>query len=368
MRYFFKLPDLGEGLPDAEIHEWFVKEGDEVNLDQPLVAMETAKAVVDVPAPIVGKVLKLHGKVGDVIPVGAVLVELENQQNQDAGTVVGNMDKSQILLKENAMGIEPASTAIKQANIKATPAVRALARQLNVDLSRLAHKSPITAEDVKQAAEAMESSSCTLATLSGTRRFMAQNLSKVHQETVPVTLMDDADIEHWQETDKTVRIIRAIQAACAEAPELNSHFKINPYSLEIIKEINLGLAIDTPNGLFVPVIHQCEKLTDESLRKKIDELKEKARANHFSPEELKNPSIVLSNFGSIAGRYANPMLVPPAVAIIGIGKSRREVIAVDKKNIANHTILPISFTFDHRAATGGDAARFLRALIGALEA
>ncbi len=365
MTQFFKLPDLGEGLPDAEIHEWFVKEGDEVKLDQPLVAMETAKAVVDVPAPHSGKIRKLHGKVGDVIPVGAVLVEFESEQNQDAGTVVGSIDKSQTLLKENAIGIEPATPSTTAA-IKATPAVRALAKQLNVDLASLAHKNPITAEDVKQAAVKTHSPSSASA-LSGTRRFMAQNLSKIHQETVPITLMDDADIEHWQNSDKTLKIIRAIQAACAKAPTLNAHFKSNPYSLEIIKEINLGLAIDTPNGLFVPVIHHCEKLTDEELRKKINQYKEKAQANHFSPEELKNPSIVLSNFGSIAGRYANPMLVPPAVAIIGVGKSRREVIALDEKAIANHTLLPISFTFDHRAATGGDAARFLSALITALE-
>jgi pyruvate dehydrogenase E2 component (dihydrolipoamide acetyltransferase) len=369
MSQLFKLPDLGEGLPDAEIHEWFVKEGDHVKMDQPLVAMETAKAVVDVPAPQAGKIIKLHGKVGDVVAVGAVLVEFENLDKVAAApTVVGSIESSQTLLQESLIDSQSYSQA--SSRIKATPLVRSLAKQLNVDLSHLAEKiqGPITAEAVKAAAglEQAQASPASMQ-LSSTRRFMAQNLSKIHAETVPVTLIDDADIHHWQDSDKTLRIVRAIQVACKEAPKLNAHFKINPYSLELIKEINLGLAIDTPEGLFVPVIHACEKLSDNELRQKINEYKEKAKANHFSPEELKGASIILSNFGSIAGRYANPMLVPPAVAIIGVGKSRLEPLALDEKNIANHLMLPISFTFDHRAATGGEAARFLHALITALQ-
>lgn len=375
----FKLPDLGEGLPDAEIHEWYIKEGDIVNLDQPLVSMETAKAVVDVPAPYAGKIAKLYGKPGDIIPTGAPLIGFEDESGEakeekraDSGTVVGSIEVSDRILQESPTGITP--TSGEKGGFKATPAVRALAKKLNVNLEDIAPTGPnqtITLEDVTRASEGGSSKNATQEVkgepLQSTRRMMAINMAKSHTEIVPVTLIEDADIYRWPEkTDITARILRAIVAACEAEPAMNAHFYTATLSRQLHKEINIGLAVDTANGLFVPVIKNVANLSDEELRNHINSFKEKAKNQNFAPQDLQNGTITLSNFGTITGRYANPIVVPPTVAIIGIGKTRMAVVPHDGKP-AIHPIMPICLTFDHRAVTGGEAARFLATLIKHLE-
>ncbi len=376
----FKLPDLGEGLPDAEIHQWYVKEGDEVKLDQPLVAMETAKAVVDVPSPYTGRIVTLHGKVGDIIPTGQPLVtyaiageaepssaaQASKVETQiDSGTVVGVIETSDVILQESATGIQVSTQS--RSTIKATPAIRALANKLKVDLANISGTGPggtISAEDVHRAAEAVPTEG---EPLRGVRRIMALQMAKSHAEVVPVTLMDDADIHHWpQKIDITARLIQAIIAACQAEPGLNAHFYTSSLSCKHYAQINVGIAVDTPAGLYVPVLKDVANQSAETLRAQLNTLKEKAKAQAFTPEDLKDATITLSNFGTIAGRYANPIIVPPTVAIIGIGKTRAQPVAHDEK-VAVHKIMPICLTFDHRAATGGEAARFLAALLANLE-
>lgn len=366
----FKLPDLGEGLHEAEIREWYITEGDEVKVDQPIVSMETAKAVVDVPSPYNGRVVKLYGKAGDIIATGAPLISFETAETEpgrkDAGTVVGQIVTGDTILEESPTGVEIKSKT--RSAIKATPAVRALASKLNVDLVTITPTGPhgaITLNDVQNAAQTAAPSKGE--TLHGTRRAMAINMAKAHTEVVPVSLIEDADINSWsKDTDVSLRIIRAIVAACRAEPILNSHFYGSSLSMETFKEINLGIAVDTPFGLFVPVIKDVGKLSAEALRDKINEFKEKARAQNFTPQDLQHATITLSNFGAIAGRYANPMVIPPTVAIVGIGKSRKAIVPVDGAP-AVHTIMPTSITIDHRAVTGGEAARFLAVLIEDLE-
>jgi pyruvate dehydrogenase E2 component (dihydrolipoamide acetyltransferase) len=378
----FKLPDLGEGLPDAEIREWFVNEGDEVSLDQPLVSMETAKALVDIPSPFAGRVLKCYGKAGDVISTGAPLIEfvLENaparppHATTDTGTVVGTIEATNTLLQESPTGIVIKTQASTQG--RATPTIRALANKLGVDLSQLTGtgaRGTITADDVTKAAVLPSSSSpSTTPTmigepLHGNRRIMAQQMAKSHREVVPVTLVEDADLHRWPEnTDVTIRLIQAIVAASKAESILNAHFHGETLSMQLWDEVNIGLAVDTKAGLYVPVIKHVDKKSPIEIREALNALKQKALTQSFSPEDLKGATITLSNFGTIAGRYANPIVVPPSVAIIGVGKSRPTVIAKDGKPVI-HTIMPISLTFDHRAATGGEAARFLAALIADLE-
>ncbi|AML48966.1 branched-chain alpha-keto acid dehydrogenase subunit E2 [Coxiella burnetii] len=372
----FKLPDLGEGLPDATIREWYIAVGDEVKIDQPLVAMETAKALVDVPSPLAGKIEKLFGEVGDVIETGSPLIgfegEAETEEPKDTGTVVGAIETSDTVLEESGAGI-PVKKAAEKKNFKATPAVRMLAKQLGVDLTKITPKSSlISAEEVKQAAQITKTGKTQkiegeLTPLSPVRRAMAQSMSQSHREVVPVSLMDDGDLSAWKgEQDITLRIIRAIEAACQAVPIMNAHFDGETLGYKLNETINIGIAVDTPQGLYVPVLKDVSHQDDTALRNQINRFKELAQSRSFPPEDLRDATIMLSNFGAFAGRYANPILLPPMVTIIGVGRTRDEIVPVDGKP-AVHRILPLSVTSDHRVITGGEIAGFLKQLIDSLE-
>lgn len=358
----FVLPDLGEGLPDGEITQWHVKVGDTIMVDAPLVSIETAKAIVDIPSPYNGKILKLYGEVGSVIPTGKPLVDFETAQRQDSGTVAGEIVVGNTELKEQAMSISHA----KGAGIKILPAVRALAKKYNVDLHTIVPTGPdntITAEDVKKAHEALLRAG-PLEPLKGTRRMMAMVMAQSHAEVVPVTVMEDLDITAWApEKDFTVRMILAIVKACQEEPALNAWFDSEAMGRRILTpQVHVGIAMDTPDGLFVPVIHAAQDKSADQLREEITQLKKSVQDRTIRPEKLQGASITLSNFGKFAGRYASPIVVPPAVAILAVGSSRKEVVVIDNAPTVG-TVLPLSLTFDHRAVTGGEATRFLAALL-----
>ncbi len=373
----FYLPDLGEGLSEAEIHEWFVKEGDTVTLDQPMVAMETAKAVVDVPAPCSGVVAKLYGKVGDIINTGAALIEFVSDVavadastggDADQGSVVGNLQHSVVILEEAATGVIAASGA--GSNVKALPAVRALARQLGVDLARLSgtgNNGQLTKEDVERAAAGNNKPGLANAEpLRGVRRAMSQSMSQSHAEVVPVTLVDDADIHAWPAgTDITLRVIRAMVAGCQAEPALNAWFDGKTVSRALQTSIHLGIAMDAKDGLFVPVLRDVANTDPSTLRQSVDRFKAQLSDRTIPASELQGWTIMLSNFGSLAGRYANPVVVPPCVAILGTGRIREQAVVVGGQVVA-HKIMPLSLSIDHRAVTGGEAARFLAAVIADL--
>ncbi len=367
MRIFY-LPDLGEGLPDAEIIEWYINEGDIVEIDQILVSLETAKATIDIPSPYSGSILKLYGKPHDIIQTGEPLISFDGEethtQTKDTGTVVGEIQQGNTIIQESPTGIH--SQTLRD-NIKALPAVRALAKKLNVDLKNVIPSGPngsITGEDVKNASHKDESS---LIILQGVRRAMAISMQKIYSGVVHATIMDDADINHWKEHDDfTLHLIKVIIKACQAEPNLNAHYDHDSLSLKLFKEINLGLAIDTKEGLFVPVLKDIANRSPEELRNQINIFKQKALNQSFKQEELQESTIALSNYGTMAGRYATPVITPPKVAIIGIGSARKAVVPVDDVP-AVHKILPISLTFDHRPLTGGESARFLLALKNEIE-
>jgi 2-oxoisovalerate dehydrogenase E2 component (dihydrolipoyl transacylase) len=376
----FHLPDLGEGLPDAEIREWYVKEGDTVKVDQPMVAMETAKAVVDVPAPQSGKIIKLFGKAGDVIITGAPLVEFEGGEKEIAqtATVVGALESTDTVLIESATGIAPTTASN---TIKAIPAVRMLAKKLNVDLAQVKATGAggqITLEDVERAtssSSAAQSAATTAMTaipagyeaVRGVRRAMAMTMAQSHSEVVPITLVDDANIHAWPEkTDTTARMIRAITAGCKAEPALNAWFDGKVMARKLHQEINLGIAVDAPEGLFVPVIKDVANKSAAELRTALNTIKEQVKARTIPQEDLKGATIVLSNVGVFAGRYATPIISLPTVAILATGRIREEVVAQQGK-MEIHRLLPLSLSIDHRAVTGGEAARFLAAVIQDLQ-
>lgn len=367
----FRLPDLGEGLAEAEIRQWLVKEGDVVEIDEPMLTVETAKAVVEVPAPRSGKIIKLYGKAGDMMQVGSPLVEFADGEDvikprSDAGTVAGRVEVGNTIIDEPAVGLRPKTATT---GIKATPAVRALAKQLNVDLSNVKATGAggqITAEDVKQS-QKTASPKEGFEPLHGVRRTMVKVMAQSHAEIVPVTLQDDADIHAWaKDTDITARIIRALIAGCRAEPNLNAWYDSKTMSRKLISTIDIGIAVDSDEGLFVPVLKDAAASNPKIWRETLERFKKQIKDRSIPADELRGASIMLSNFGTFVGRYANPIIVPPLVAILGTGKIRDEVVAY-QGNIVIHRILPLSVSMDHCAVTGGEVSRFLQAVINDLE-
>jgi 2-oxoisovalerate dehydrogenase E2 component (dihydrolipoyl transacylase) len=457
----FLLPDLGEGLPDATIVEWFVKPGDVIKLDAPLVSMETAKAVVEVPSPVSGKVLKLAGDAGDVVVTGTMLAEFEidpsmpqraegqdtghhhgaahtgdhapgtankvvasddggaindagepapkGEPRGDAGTVVGAMQSSDAVRTEAAVAV---------GGVKAMPAVRATARKLGVDIARVRATGAdgvVTMDDVKRAAaEGSAKPGAAPATarptaagatqvatgvaptsapttsqrtqlsatgkpmrtqppsvsatgqpeqLKGVRRNMARVMADAHSKVVPTTLADDADVHAWaQGNDVTVRLIRAICVAARTVPALNAWFDGDKLVRTLHPQVDIGIAVDTDDGLFVPALRNADVLDANGVRQGINRLRAQVEDRSIPASELTGYTISLSNFGMFAGRYATPVVVPPCVAIVAAGRARHQITPVIG-GFESHKVIPLSITFDHRACTGGEAARFLRAML-----
>jgi pyruvate dehydrogenase E2 component (dihydrolipoamide acetyltransferase) len=437
----FKLPDLGEGLPDAEIVEWHVKVGDEVKVDQPMVSMETAKAVVDVPVPMDGVVSQLFGEPGDVIDTGAPLIEFNTgdgassgQDKQPAASTSDSGEDSAAKLRaeaeqvlkdlheESAAADKPAAkeaigTVVGQMESsdievnsmtdfggkKAAPAVRALAKKLGVDLNtieatgaggviRPSDVKTAAANPVKQAPQekpAVKTAPATPAPqpptqasskqtapvaskvvvddqwqqVKGSRRTMARVMQNAHASVVPTTIMDDADINNWQAgEDITVRLIRSLVVAAQAEPTLNAWFDGDKLARRLISHVDVGIAVDTEDGLFVPTMRNCDAMTPEQVRGAMDNIKNQVKTRSIPPEDMKDYTIMLSNFGVYAGRYATPVITPPCVSIVAAGKLRHDVVPV-LGGMEAHRIIPLSLTFDHRAVTGGEAARFLAAMI-----
>ncbi len=411
----FKLPDLGEGLPDAEIVEWLVAEGDEVKVDDPMVNMETAKAVVEVPSPFAGKIVKFFGQAGDVIETGAALAGFDTGDGSedempeaaaeeapaaeapaaepateepaasraDSGTVVGAMESSDDVVAESVSSV---------GGIKVTPAVRALARKLKVDLARVTPTGKggvVTRADVQAVAKNPAAAAPAAAApppraaapaprapappppratgewepIRGTRRTMARVMSKAQAEVVHTSLMDDADLHAWRHgQDVTVRLLRALWAGAQVEPGLNAWYDGDKNMRMIHKGMDVGMAVDTPDGLFAAALRNVHSSTPQEVRESINRLKENVVNRSIPPEDLKDYTIMLSNFGVYAGRYATPIISPPCVCIVAAGKSRHEVVPV-LGGMEVHRIMPLSLTFDHRACTGGEAARFLKAML-----
>ncbi|MCP1727523.1 pyruvate dehydrogenase E2 component (dihydrolipoamide acetyltransferase) [Natronospira proteinivora] len=410
----FNLPDLGEGLQDAEIVEWKVAEGDEVKVDDPLVAVETAKAVVDVPSPENGTIGKLHANNGDVVEVGKPLVTFGSAEGggakeepadepeaerEDAGSVVGKMTTSDEELTETAIVRKKRKKGGGTGKVKALPAVRRLAKELDVDLARVTptgNKGQVTASDVEKAAasgpsrpQAASAGSAGMGfaggmetpmapprddvdygvpqPLRGPRRAMHQSMSASRDQVAACTLFDDADIHYWQPgQDITGRIIRALVAGVRAEPGMNAWYDGEKRERILHEHVDVAMAVDTPDGLIVPVLRQVDQADAAGLRDKLNAVKQATRDRSVAPEDMKDPTITLSNFGMMAGRYATPVVVPPQVAILGTGGIRHDVVAV-MGGMECHKRIPLSVTFDHRCLTGGEACRFLKAVIDDLQ-
>ncbi|MGB1270509.1 MAG: dihydrolipoamide acetyltransferase family protein [Endozoicomonas sp.] len=370
---FFNLPDLGEGIPEADIVEWHVKEGETVQEDQMMVSVETAKAIVEVPSPCTGVVARLCGQQGETILTGEPLVEFVSGQ-EDSGTVVGKLVSDDRSKGQDGAFIIGAAPDNGAESTTAQHSLLDLARDLNMDLDALSKGSGTDKRIHRNSAGAIspltDQKSYSLenpAPLKGVRKHMARTMAESNASVVPVTLFDDADINHWSDKeDITVRLIQAITHACQQEPALNAWFDGASMSRQLHDSVELGLAIDSEEGLFVPVIRDAYNMDKKQLRETINYLRESVKARSLPNSDLQGATITLSNFGVFAGKYATPVVVPPMVCIVGVGKLKEEVVSVVGKPEC-HRILPISLSFDHRAVTGGEATRFLYAMIQLLQ-
>jgi len=361
----FLLPDLGEGLEEAEIVTWHVNEGDHVVVDQPLVSVETDKAVVEVPSPQSGRIAHLFGSKGSVVKVGAPLVEFAEGVQEDTGTVVGQLDREDTTSSKRETREEPT----RARSVQVLPAVRALARKLDVDLNLVQATGPggtVTRADVERASKSLAEAG-PAEPLRGMRRAMAQRMAAAHAEVARTTVIDEADVDDWTKgEDVTIRLARAIAAACKAQSSLNAWYNAQTGERRLLKRIDLGIAVDLEDGLIVPVLRNIGEREARDLRAGLDRMRADAAARSIPPEELRGATITLSNFGMIGGRFANLVVVPPQVAIVGAGRIDRRVV-VHNGEPAVRRILPLSLTFDHRVITGGEATRFLMTLKSDLE-
>jgi pyruvate dehydrogenase E2 component (dihydrolipoamide acetyltransferase) len=305
------------------------------------------------------------------VKVGAILVEFAEEVGADAGALVGRLPGHEKSPPPPAPPISHPEQAVTL-RMKAMPAVRDLAKRLGVNLATLQPTGPdgeVTKADVeKAAARGSEAEEATGDPLRGVRRAMAANMAKAHAVVVPATAMDQADVDAWwqPQIDVTARLVRAAVAGCRASPSLNAWYDDRAQTRQLHARVDLGIAMDTTDGLFVPVLRNAGSRDAESVRNEIERLKSEVRSRRIAPDELKNQTITLSNFGVLGGRFAVLVVVPPQVAILGSGRVVPALVAAGSESVVHH-VIPLSLTFDHRVVTGGEAARFLTAVIADLE-
>ncbi len=466
MAYEFKFPDVGEGITEGEIVGWKVREGEFVVEDQTLVEMETDKAVVELPSPKSGKIVRLHAAEGDIVQVGSVLVTIEETQASATGvrleeavsvpvtepeeltsrapepakaeaepytgSVVGRLEEAPDEVPGGAAGT--VSSAKPRTEILALPSVRALAKELGVDLSTIRGTGSggrILKQDVEDVAESAaygagaEKQSASIprppgtghagaekdeagvpgagvevhaptpgvvvehdsfgpierAPFRGVRRTMAKRMAESATKQAQVTTMDEADvtvIRHIREKEREVAagrgvhltylafVIKACTAALQRFPRLNAVLEESGEEYVLKRYYNIGIAVDTKNGLVVPNVKAADTKSIFAIAAEIVNLVKKAEERTLELADLHGGTFTITNFGAIGGMQATPIVNYPEVAILGMGRIE-EVPVVRDGQIVARLLLPLSLTFDHRLVDGAEAARFLNMVIGYLQ-
>jgi pyruvate dehydrogenase E2 component (dihydrolipoamide acetyltransferase) len=337
--YEFKLPDLGEGLTEGEIARWLVQEGQEVAEDDPLVEIQTDKTTVEIPSPAAGKVTRILVGEGDVVPVGTVLV------------VIGGD------------GAEPAPRR-EEPKVRATPLIRRLAQGLNVDLETVEGTGPqgrITEQDVRGAAGPSEG---RREPLRGVRRLIAEHMAKAHREVPPVTWVEECDFGAVDLELLLPTTLKACAAALQEFPELNA--RLEGDEIVYLDRYDLGVAVQTEQGLVVPVVRDCDSRSIDELNAEIRRLADEARAGSLKPEDLRGSTFTVTSAGKLAGLFQTPIVNHPEVAILSLGRIAERPVVRDGE-IVSRPVGYVAVTFDHRVVDGARAAEFGLAVIRRLE-
>jgi len=420
MVFEFKFPDVGEGITEGEIVKWLFREGNFVKENEAIVQIETDKAVVDIPSPRSGVLLKIHFKEGETVHVGETLVTIgekgeaipapqdktvpEKKQTEKPArksvSVVGELEEASEEVSQ-PIRMQSAFSRTDKNNVKALPRVRMLAQKLNVDITKVKGSGDdgrVTEDDVLAASQTAgpfeklkEQPKAKIAKkydmwghleripLKGIRKTIAENMIKSFHTNAPVTSMIDIDITNlWnlREKEKIIAekkgikltlfayIIKTVIESLKLHPYLNS--ELQEEEIIIKKYYNIGVAVDTERGLIVPVIKRAEIKNLYEIAQEIVTLAEKVRDRTIDIMDLEGASFTITNYGSIGGTYGTPIINPPESAILGVGKAFNNV-RLNKDKVENRKILPLSLTFDHRILDGAEAARFLVTLQDYLE-
>ncbi|MFO7617691.1 MAG: dihydrolipoamide acetyltransferase family protein [Bacteroidales bacterium] len=430
MRYIFKFPDIGEGLDEGTIAEWYVQKGQQVEMGEPLVKMETDKVVTDIPSPRNGVIAALYGRVGETIHVGSPLVEFDlpgiegadaiaemekpvfEPVTEEGAGVVGTLevaDNSAYLpaSEETLSGQKTESTAVRRA--LATPVARAMARELGVNIDQVPGTGPAgrvmrediegfvskaidgryrTADGRRRTAESEQpaavggrpsehSEEVEIRPLSQIRKAIARNMIRSKQNAVHMTVFDEVEVSElirirykYKEAfeKEGIRlsylpfILKATALALKQHPVLNAELDLDNSRMIIKKHFNIGIAVDTDEGLVVPVVRSVDEMTIRALAAAVSGIAEKARRRDISMEEMKDGTFTITNFGSIGGQFAVPVINYPQVGILGIGRMVQKPVVRDNQVVPG-TMLPLSLSVDHRIVDGGEVTRFLNKIM-----
>jgi 2-oxoisovalerate dehydrogenase E2 component (dihydrolipoyl transacylase) len=403
----FTLPDLGEGLTEAEILSWRVSEGDEVDIDEIVVEVETAKAAVEVPCPVAGRVLAVHGAVGDVIGVGQPLITVaervdtaveateERRENAGSGAVLVGYGTAQPPGRRRASG--RLGIPARQAPRVISPVVRKLARDGGIDVAALAGSGPAGVvlrrdveaalpprHDVDLASEAgqldviqEDDTGAVRIPLRGTRRAVAEKLARSRREIPDATTWVDVDATALVEARDSIRaanqdrpigllalVGRFVVAGLRRYPVLNS--RVDGSDIVQLRHVNLGFATQTERGLVVPVVRSAHRMTTLELAAEIDRLTALARAGELEPTELIGGTITVNNYGVFGVDGSAPIINHPEAALVGIGRIADKPWVVDGQ-LAIRAVTQLSLTFDHRVCDGAVAGGFLRYIANCVE-
>lgn len=416
MRYIFKFPDIGEGLDEGTIAEWYVQKGQQVEMGESLVKMETDKVVTDIPSPKTGIIAKMYGQVGETIHVGEPLVEFdlpgvngeeavreaakpdfEPVMEEGAG-VVGTLE-----IADSAAYLPPteeadsgtgsdATESRSRRKALATPVARAMAKELNININEVKGTGlagRVMKEDILRHQQTGQTGRAALAaagtgvmeteeiSLSQIRKTIAKNMIRSKHNAAHMSLFDETGIEELirirnQYKDRFAAegiklsylpfILKAVAAALKEHPLLNSEMNLDAGKLILKKYYNLGIAVDTEDGLVVPVIRNVDQLSIREIAKALNDLAEKARNRKLSIEDMKDGTFSITNFGSLGGRFAVPVINYPQAAILGIGKVLDQPV-VRNNQVVPGKVLPLSISVDHRIVDGGEVTRFMNRLM-----
>ncbi|HSB37572.1 MAG TPA: dihydrolipoamide acetyltransferase family protein [Gaiellaceae bacterium] len=369
MAYEFKLPDLGEGLTEGEIARWLVSEGQEIAEDDPLVEVQTDKTTVEIPSPAAGKVARILVAEGEVVAVGTVLVVIgedgaaapeEEQPRAESAASVPDTAGGQSLGRG------------QKARVRATPLVRRMAEELGVDLSSVEATGPqgrVTEEDVRRSAVAEglslgQGREGRREPLRGVRRLVAEHMARTHREVPPVTWVEECDFGAVDLGRLVPTTLKAVAESLREYPELNA--RLDGDEIVFLDRYDLGVAVQTEQGLVVPVVRGCDEKTLDELEAEVARLAESARAGKLKPEELRGSTFTVTSAGKLGGLLTTPIVNHPEVAILSVGRIADRPVVRDG-GIEVRPVGTIAVTFDHRVVDGARAAEFGLAVIGRLQ-
>jgi pyruvate dehydrogenase E2 component (dihydrolipoamide acetyltransferase) len=354
--YEFKLPDLGEGLTEGEIARWLVQEGQEIAEDDPLVEIATDKTTVEIPSPAGGTVSQILVPEGEVVPVGTVLV-----------VIGGNGARTVPDPASDKLSLGTERPARDDAKVRATPLVRRLAQELGVDLATVSGTGPqgrITEADVRGAASGTAAPAERRETIRGVKRQMFEHLTRAHREIPPVTWVEECDFTDVDVKRLLPLALKAVAESLRDFPELNA--RIDGSDLVYLERYDIGVAVQTEQGLVVPVVRDCDTRSLDELDADVRRLAEAAHAGKLAPEELRDGTFTVTSAGKSAGLFTTPLVNHPQVAILGIYRIADRPVVRDGEVVVRR-MGNVSVTFDHRVIDGKRAADFGLAVIARLE-